>query len=227
MAPGTSALRRPKTSLVDFSSEIASAIFSGSRVAPTLATISVPVNAVYSAFQSTPSGACSTGDPGCAIGGGEEGAEAGARLSSTFCALPPGFWPSSAAFRLSSISAGAAAGCRLCCKAPNILRTSAVAAKITSMSSALKVNSRLRSLSNKFSVRWHSVTSSLALRNPAPPLMVWKPLNISLSSLLSSGRFSKSINLLSTSDSISPASIKKSLNNSSMPAKSFIFNSSS
>jgi hypothetical protein len=32
--------------------------------------------------------------------------------------------------------------------------------------------SPLRSLSNRFSVRWHSATSSAAFRNPAPPLMV-------------------------------------------------------
>jgi hypothetical protein len=57
----------------------------------------------------------------------------------------------------------------------------AVAAMITSISSGVIFSSPLRSLSKRFSVRWQSVTSSVALRKPAPPLMVWKPRKISLS----------------------------------------------
>jgi hypothetical protein len=130
--------------------------------------------------------------------------------------------PSNASW--SAASRPVSAGCGIEARSSdwNMSRTTMVADMMTSITSSDRVSSWLRSLSNRFSVRWHSFTSSSTLRKPAPPLMVWKPRKMSFSSFESSGRFSSSTSLLSTSESSSLASVRKSRSSSSMPAKSLI-----
>jgi len=124
-----------------------------------------PTTAWYSSCQSGPAAPPSSTTAGDACGAA---AMATAAVISSGVASDP----ARAARKLPLTSAGAGAGCRPCPISPNMLRTPCVAAMMVSISSGFSVCSPFLSLSKRFSVRWQSFTSSLALRKPAPPLMV-------------------------------------------------------
>ena len=80
--------------------------------------------------------------------------------------------PSRAKRKAPTTSAEAGRGCVACANSPNMFLTHCVAAMMVSIKSVVSFISPLRNLSNRFSVQWHSVTSSVAFRKPAPPLIV-------------------------------------------------------
>ncbi|MPN08939.1 hypothetical protein SDC9_156227 [bioreactor metagenome] len=170
-----------------------------------------PATAAWSRLQSgSPPAADGPGATSCAAGAGS------AAGAATGCS------PDRAPCKAARTSGSAGCGCTICPNSPNISRTPLVAAMMTSINSGVSSSSPLRKRSKRFSVKWQSVTSSVAFRNPAPPLTVWNPRKISLRSPRSSGIFSRSTSLLSTSDNKSLASCRKSCSRSSIPLKSLI-----
>ena len=198
VAPGLSVARRPTAALMTSSGVLLASSASlwciatgaaaggatgSAEAAGAVATggaTGVPVTASNRLSQSGPSSVTDTGlatITGAAAGAGAAGAGAGAGASTTggirSTWVSP--WPSSPARASRSLSirlGSAGAGWVPCSRLSNMSRTAAVENRITSITSGVISSSPLRSLSKRFSVRWHRETSSVALRKPAPPLMV-------------------------------------------------------